>query len=58
MKEYRAYVLTREGSIISVQKLRCETKEQAIEQAKALAVSDLAELWDPPNLIGRFKPSP
>lgn len=56
MKEYRAYVLTEEGSVLSVHYLHCDDQQQAIERAQLLAVSKPVELWDPPVRVARLEP--
>ena len=56
MREYRAFVLTAEGAILSMHYLHCEDQEQAKERARQLAVTNAVELWDPPVRIARLEP--
>ena len=56
MKEFRAFVLTVEGTVLSMHYLHCEDQEQAKERARQLAVTNAVELWDPPVRIARFQP--
>ena len=56
MREYRAYLLTSEGTVIAMHYLHCEDQEQAVERAQQLAVTNSVELWDPPVRIARFEP--
>jgi hypothetical protein len=57
MREFRAYVLTLDGStVVAMHHLHCADDEQAIERAKELAITNPVELWDPPVRVARFEP--
>jgi hypothetical protein len=53
-KAYTAFVLTFEGQIIRRVQLRCETDDQAKEQAKQLVDIDPVELWQGARRIARY----
>ena len=56
MREYRAFVLSTQGTVIAMHYLHCEDQERAIEQAKQLSDTNAVELWDPPVRVARFEP--
>jgi DNA-binding protein len=42
---YRAYILNADGHFMNVVELFCRTDEEALEQARGLAVSRAVEVW-------------
>ena len=56
MRTFRAFLLDSSGKIVDARSLQCETVDQAVAQAKKLAVNYAVELWEPPVRVGLFEP--
>jgi hypothetical protein len=56
MKEYRAYVFSLEGHIISREEFICANEQEARARAMAMVADKSIELWEGPRLIARFNP--
>jgi hypothetical protein len=57
MKQYRAFVLSFEGSAIGLVELSCDDEAEAIKCAKALVEDKPVELWEGARRIARFNPT-
>ena len=57
MKEYRFYVLGRDGSILSRHELLCFDEEEAKERARQIVDGWPVELWQGDRRIETFKPA-
>jgi hypothetical protein len=57
MKRYRAFVLSFEGSVVSVVELDCADDAEAMMRAKALVENRPVELWEGARRIARFNPT-
>lgn len=55
MTDYRAYILSDKGHIVTFVDLVQADDAQAIEAAKKIVGVRNVELWDGERLIGRFK---
>lgn len=58
MTDYRAYILSDKGHIVTFVDLVRADDAQAIEAAKKIVGVRNVELWDGERLIGRFKIEP
>ena len=58
MKSYRAYILNKEGHVISYAALDCTTDEQAIARAEQLLEHDIIEVWELGRKVATLRPTP
>lgn len=58
MTDYRAYILSDKGHILSDATIVSADDAQAIEAAKQIVGARNVELWDGERLVGRFKIEP
>ena len=58
MTDYRAYILSDKGHIVTFVDLVQADDAQAIEAAKKMVGVQNVELWDGERLVGRFKTKP
>ena len=57
MKEYRVFLLTREGIVLDDHQFTSADDEEIKERAKGLAVNLAVEVWIGPVRIARFNPA-
>ena len=58
MTDYRVYILTDRGHIMTSVDIAQANDAQAIEAAKKIVGARNVELWDGERLVGRFKTEP
>lgn len=58
MKEYRAFIVGRDGHFIGFKPLVCQDDSEAIEKAKPLVDGHDIELWSGDRLVIRLNHKP
>jgi hypothetical protein len=56
MRDYRAYVIGRNGNTLNRVDLHCEDDEDAKERAKRLVEQHAVELWEGDRKVALFEP--
>jgi len=57
MKEYRVFLLTRDGIVLDDHEFTSADDEEIKERARLLAIDLAVEVWVGPIMIARFDPA-